>query len=177
MKLARLRKTPRKIHVTPDEIKTGCGAFIPEDAQLSRDTGLWYLHTNCYNCAYRLWPANTGYIRPYNGKDFPPRRECPHYPGKEMDPKSCQTCTPFNPTLARPCPKGCPEPHDPRLGLAPCTVYPPRREVPEGDRCPDRCESKDAAMHRANPGVYFDFADSASMYCYHCGEPMPLYDY
>ncbi|GIF09631.1 hypothetical protein Asi03nite_71690 [Actinoplanes siamensis] len=24
-------------------------------------------------------------------------------------------------------------------------------------------------MHRANPGLRFDLADDASMYCYHCG--------
>src|SRR5262249_11687441 len=93
-------RAPKTIHVTPDGIKTGCGAFIPEDAQLSRDTDVWYQHTNCYNCAYRQWPANTGYIRPHNGKDFPPRRECPHYPGREIDPTGCQTCIPS--TVPRP---------------------------------------------------------------------------
>lgn len=177
MKLAKLRRSPRKIHATPNGVKTGCGAFIPEDAQLSRETDEWYLHINCYNCAYRLWPTNTGYIRPHNGQEFPPRRECPHYPGRERDPRSCQTCTPFDPALARPCPRGCPEPHDPRLGLPPCIVYPPRREAPEGERCRDECETKEVAMRRANPGTYFDFADSAGMYCYHCGRPVPPFDF
>jgi hypothetical protein len=175
MKLARLRGNPRRTHVTPNEVKTGCGAFIPEDAKLSRDTAEWYLHINCYNCAYRLWPANTGYIRPRNSQDFPPRRECPHAPGAEHDPKSCQMCTPFNPDLARPCPKGCPEPHDPRLGLPSCTIYPPQREVPDGERCLEGCETESTVMGRANPGVSFDFSDGAMMRCYHCGELVPPY--
>src|SRR5438270_838178 len=150
MQLAKLRKNPRRIHVTPDGVKTVCGAFIPDDATLSRETDVWYKHTNCYNCTYRLWATHkpTGYIRPVNGKDFPLRQECPHYPGREVPPKTCQTCTPFNPALARPCPKGCPEPHDPRLGNPPCTVYPTRRPVPEGGKCVDGCESEDALMHR-----------------------------
>jgi len=25
-------------------------------------------------------------------------------------------------------------------------------------------------MHRANPGTFFDLADSASITCYHCGQ-------
>ncbi|WP_188301052.1 hypothetical protein [Streptomyces sp. CBMA156] len=29
-----------------------------------------------------------------------------------------------------------------------------------------------AAMHKANPGLFFDLADSASMYCYHCDREM-----
>ncbi|RPE28587.1 hypothetical protein [Kitasatospora cineracea] len=35
-------------------------------------------------------------------------------------------------------------------------------------RCVGRCETTEAAMHKANPGLFFDLADSASMYCYHC---------
>ncbi|SCK52346.1 hypothetical protein YW7DRAFT_04756 [Streptomyces sp. AmelKG-E11A] len=27
-------------------------------------------------------------------------------------------------------------------------------------------------MHRANPGLFLDLADSASMYCYHCDREM-----
>lgn len=27
-------------------------------------------------------------------------------------------------------------------------------------------------MHKANPGLFFDLADSASMYCYHCDREM-----
>lgn len=79
MKLARWKTAPRKpvrLHVTTDGIKTACGALISETATLTRDTDEWYLHTNCYNCAYRLWPQHgpPGYLRPHNGKDFPPRK-------------------------------------------------------------------------------------------------------
>ncbi|EEP72289.1 hypothetical protein MCAG_02615 [Micromonospora sp. ATCC 39149] len=31
------------------------------------------------------------------------------------------------------------------------------------------CESTDRVLHRANPGMFFDLADSDSITCYHCG--------
>lgn len=63
-------------HITLDGEATRCGAQIPDDAELTPVAlDKWHLHTNCYNCAYRLWElyGPPGYIRPENGKDFPPR--------------------------------------------------------------------------------------------------------
>ena len=37
-------------------------------------------------------------------------------------------------------------------------------------RAPGQCESTDRARRNANPGLFFDLADSAAMYCYHCDQ-------
>ena len=68
------------------------------------------------------------------------------------------------------CPHGCTEPHDRRYRYPRCTVFPEHRPVPQaGEHCPNGCESEERALARANPGVYFDLADSAMTRCYHCG--------
>lgn len=74
MKLARW--PGKRIHCTVDGAMTICRTLIPDTATISRDTSQWFLHTTCYNCAYRLWDTEhrpEGYHRPQNGKDFPPR--------------------------------------------------------------------------------------------------------
>ncbi|MFC3986650.1 hypothetical protein [Streptosporangium jomthongense] len=65
-----------RVHVSVDGARTACGSDIPEHATVKAETVEWHLHTNCYNCAYRLWPsyAPPGYIRPANSGDFPIRR-------------------------------------------------------------------------------------------------------
>lgn len=177
MKLTRWRTTAKKapvVHVTADGIKTGCGVLIPERAMLTRDASEWYLHTTCYNCTHRLWPLHgpADYICPANSRDFPPRKKCPH----GRDSRYCVRCTP---SAARnwPCPNGCTDPvdHDPLRGSPTCTVYPPRLAPGSDGRCIDGCESTDAAIHRANPKMYFDLADSAMMTCYHCGNLLELW--
>lgn len=173
MKIARWKAG--KAHVTVDGIKTGCGSLIPERATVTRDTTDWHQYVNCYNCAYRLWPTHkpAGFIRPANGSDFPLRRECPHAPGRELDPQACYTCSPDARVPNWPCPNGCTDPH-PRLArYTPCTVFPPLRELAEEERCPvGECVSTELAIHQANPRLFFDLADSASMYCYHCHAPV-----
>lgn len=168
MKLAKL-KGKTTLHTTIDGIRTGCGVLIPESATLTRSTDEWFLHTNCYNCAYRLWPKHgpADYICPHNGKDFPPRRKCAH----GRNPEGCVVCTPAA-AQCWPCPNGCTDPadHDPGRRYTKCTVFPPRRELGPGGRCVDMCESTEDAMHRANPKLRFDLADSAYMYCYHCDQ-------
>jgi hypothetical protein len=157
-----------KLHVTRDGAKTGCGALIPVTATVTRATLDWYLHTNCYNCAYRLGPTEgpAEYLCPGNGSDFPPRRRCPHgrHPGGYV------RCTPRG-AQNWPCPNGCTDPvaHDPMYRYTKCTVQPPQKPAGPDRRCTDGCESTEKAMHRANPGLHFDLADSASMTCYHCG--------
>ncbi|MET9250279.1 hypothetical protein [Nonomuraea sp. NPDC003709] len=167
-----------KVHVSLDGSRTMCGCDIPDHATVVATTPDWHLHTNCYNCAYRLWPdhAPVGYIRPADSRDFPLRTECPHYQGRGIDAKGCVTCTP---AAARnwPCPRGCADPadHDPGHRFTNCTVSPPQRPLGPDGRCVGVCESTDAAMRRANPGFFYDLADSAIMYCYHCGHPLPLW--
>src|SRR2546422_1025027 len=47
---------PTRRHITLDGESTRCGAQIPDDAELTPVAlDKWHLHTNCYNCAYRLW--------------------------------------------------------------------------------------------------------------------------
>lgn len=171
VKLARWKPRtgrPQRVHATTDGIKTGCGALIPEQALVTRDAEQWYLHTNCYNCAYRLWGPDD-YIRPANSQDFPPRKKCEH----RQDPKACLTCTP-RPPANWPCPNGCTDPADHRhfngfRWRTRCTVIPETNPTGPGGRCEGRCESEDAAIHRANPALRFDFSDSAMTTCYHCG--------
>lgn len=165
--LAIARWKSGKQHVTRDGATTGCGVLIPDSAVVTRPTLDWYLVTNCYNCAYRLWPAEgpADYLCPSNGADFPPTRKCPH----GQHPRGCVRCTP-QAAQNWPCPNGCTDPadHNPLHRYTKCTVRPPRKPVGPDERCPDGCESTEKAMQRANPGLSFDLADGASMYCYHC---------
>lgn len=160
-----------KIHVSADGVKTACGALIPVQATRTIPTVDWVKHTTCYNCAYRLWPEHgpADYLCPSNGKDFPIRKKCQH----GRDRRSCVSCTP---SAARnwPCPKGCTDPadHDPLYRYPKCVVRPPIQSCGQDGRCIGACESTERVMHRANPGMWFDLADSASMCCYHCGEPV-----
>ncbi|MGE0346601.1 MAG: hypothetical protein AB7N73_12365 [Gemmatimonadales bacterium] len=89
------RRTATKVHVSPDGATTACGSLVPAEATILGVTADWHEHTNCYNCAYRLWPehAPPGYVRPDNGEDFPPRRECPQHPGRGHDARSCPSHT------------------------------------------------------------------------------------
>lgn len=75
--------------------RTVCGSEVPDHATVMAPTVDWHLHTNCYNCAYRLWPDHrlVGCLRPANGRDFPLRTECPHHQGRGIDAKGCITCT------------------------------------------------------------------------------------
>jgi hypothetical protein len=169
MSLARRRGG--KLHVTQDGVKTACSALIPFNATKTAATLNWYLHTTCYNCAHRLWPDHgpADYICPSNGSDFPPQRRCPH----GQRPAGCVHCTP-RAAQNWPCPNGCTDPvdHDPLHRYTKCTVFPPRRSSGSGGRCVKSCESTEKAMCRVNPRLYFNLADSASMTCYHCGEPV-----
>ncbi|GIJ28287.1 hypothetical protein Vqi01_34490 [Micromonospora qiuiae] len=157
-----------KVHVSQDGIKTWCGALVPDTATRTVPTVDWHQHTNCYNCAYRLWPlhAPPGYLRPANGQDFPIRRACPH----GGDPRACSTCTP-RPPKYWPCTRGCTDPRDHQADrrYTKCTVFPPRQPTGPDGRCIGGCESTDRVLHRANPGMFFDLADSDSVTCYHCG--------
>jgi hypothetical protein len=65
-----------KVHVSLTGARTACGAYIPVDATVVAVTADWHLHTDCYNCASKLWVhyAPEGYQRPVNGSDFPMRR-------------------------------------------------------------------------------------------------------
>ncbi len=107
---------PTKLHVTRDGERTVCGYPIGDGAVVVAVTADWYEHANCYNCAYRLWPdqAPAGFVRPRNGQDFPPRRECPHSPGRGVDPATCPVCTPRS--------------------AVPAAVPLPRRACDEGNR-------------------------------------------
>jgi hypothetical protein len=113
------RTQPTKLHVSRDGEQTVCGQLVRDGAVVVAVTPDWHEHANCYNCVYRLWPdhAPPGYVRPRNGQDFPPRRECPHSPGRGMDPQFCPECTP------RPARSGGPPP--------------PRRARDEGNPAPD----------------------------------------
>lgn len=170
MKIARWKTAPRKtprLHATLDGIKTGCGALIPEHATLTRDTEEWFLHTTCYNCAYRLWDQHgpAGYLRPVNGEDFPPRKACEH----RQDPRSCHTCTP-PPNVNWPCPNGCADLTGHQgWQRPPCTVYPPREQPGADGHCAGPCTPVDTAIEQANPKLRFDFSDRHHLRCYHCG--------
>lgn len=158
-----------KIHVTADGVKTACGVLIPARVRRTVPTVDWHLHTNCYNCAYRLWPVHgpADYLCPINGKDFPVQRRCPH--GDRT--QNCVRCTP-RAAQCWPCPNGCTDPlnHNPSYRFTTCTVHPPRRQLESDERCTTGCQSTELVMHRANPKLHFDLADSAVMTCYHCGE-------
>jgi hypothetical protein len=91
---------PTELHVTSDGARTVCTQDIPGDSAVVVAVTLdWHKHATCYNCVYQLWRdhAPEGYVRPVNGRDFPLRRECPHYPGRGLDPQSCPRCTPRPP--------------------------------------------------------------------------------
>ncbi|GAA1546746.1 hypothetical protein GCM10009827_078650 [Dactylosporangium maewongense] len=158
-----------KAHVTRDGAKTACGALIPTTALMTAPRLDWYLHGTCYNCTHRLWPEQgpVDYICPADGSDFPPERRCPH--GTRA--KGCVRCTP-SAAQNWPCRNGCTDPadHDPVRRYTACTVFPPQRTSDSGGRCVPGCESTEKAMHRANPKLRFDLADSASTTCYHCRE-------
>jgi hypothetical protein len=100
------RTQPTKMHVTRDGVQTVCTYPVPDGAVVVAVTPDWHEHANCYNCVYRLWPdhAPAGYVRPRNGQDFPLRRECPHSPGRGMDPLFCPECTPRPASSAAPPP-------------------------------------------------------------------------
>ncbi|GAB3490133.1 hypothetical protein [Nocardiopsis coralliicola] len=170
MKIARWKTAPRKtprLHATLDGIKTGCGALIPEHATLTRDTEEWFLHTTCYNCAYRLWDAEAeaGHIRPANSRDFPPRKKCEH----GSDPRTCAVCTPPKP-VNWPCPNGCAEQQG-HMGwtVPPCAVLPPKLPPGPDGTCVGPCQPIDTEIERANRNLRFDFADRYHLFCYHCG--------
>jgi hypothetical protein len=172
MKIVRWKSGIR--HVSRDGgIKTACGHLVPERATVTRETPDWHEYTNCFNCAYRLWPEHgpAGYLKPHSSSGFPIRKACPH--GYRAE--GCVRCTP-RAAQNWPCPKGCTDPldHNPISRYTKCTISPPRKPSGPDGRCVDGCESEDRAMHRANPGLHFDLADSASMYCYHCSEPVCL---
>lgn len=165
MSIVRARSSG-KVHVSVDGVTTVCGSTISADRMpLVARTTEWHLSTDCYNCAYRLG-VPPGFVQPRNSKDFPIRRKCPH----GSDEKVCTTCTPTHPP-GWSCPNGCTDPkdHSPTHRYTRCTVYPPQRETGPDDRCVDPCVSIQNAMHWANPGLYFDLADSAMTTCYHCG--------
>ncbi|GAA3852312.1 hypothetical protein GCM10022243_17460 [Saccharothrix violaceirubra] len=160
-----------RIHISTDGRTTVCGSVIrPDRARIPDDGTAWAEQVDCYNCAYRYTPP--GYIGPTSGRDFPLKRECPAHPGRGQAAGSCHLCDPL---VLRPqnwpCPNGCTDQldHSPLSRYTRCTVFPPLRDAGPDGRCPDACESTELAMRRANPGLYFDLADSASMTCYHCG--------
>lgn len=170
---------PTKRHVSIDGTRTACSKQVPADATVVAVTPAWHEHANCYNCANRVWPdhAPHGYMRPASGADFPLRPECPHAPGRGLDPIYCARCTPASVRAASDpnwsCPNGCAEPHELGRRYPRCTVFPPARPVADGQRCPPgQCESVERAISRANPALFFDLADSARICCYHCQEPV-----
>lgn len=159
-----------KVHVSADGVATVCGATItPAKGRIVAVTDDWPRLVSCYTCAYRHTPQ--GYLTPRSGKDFPLRKECPTHRGQAEG--QCGSC---NPETVRPqcwpCPNGCTDPkaHDPNYRYTRCTVFPPRREVHAGQRCPDGCRSREAVLREANPLLHLDLADSAMMVCYQCGE-------
>lgn len=172
MKIVRWRNG--KLHISEDGLTTVCGSTIrPDRARIVQETTDWGALVNCYNCAYRRTPP--GYLAPSSGRDFPLRRECPNHPGRRVPAEECYLC---DPSVLRPqnwpCPNGCTDPfdHSPISRYTRCTISPPRHDVGPDGRCVDECESVERAMHRANPKLRFDLADSATMTCYHCGLPV-----
>ncbi|MFC3994008.1 hypothetical protein [Actinoplanes siamensis] len=149
--LAIARVKSGKRHATRDGATTGCGALIPATAVVTRPTLDWHLVTNCYNCAYRLWPTEgpADYLCPSNGSDFPPTRKCPH--GRH--PRACVRCTP-QAAQNWPCPNGCTDPvdHDPLHRYTKCTVHPPRKPVAPDERCPDGCGQRRRQCTGPTPG-------------------------
>ncbi|WP_439660596.1 hypothetical protein ACSHWB_03225 [Lentzea sp. HUAS TT2] len=161
-----------KMHISEDGLTTVCGSAIrPDRARVLHETANWAERVNCYNCAYRHTPP--GYVSPRSSKDFPLKRECQNHPGRGLAVDSCYMCDPS--TLRPqnwPCPIGCSNPldHNPMHRYTKCTVFPDPREPGNTGRCIEACESKELAMTRANPKLWFDLADSAVTTCYHCGE-------
>ena len=162
-----------KIHISADGCTTVCGASItPERARVGQLTDAWPERVNCFNCAYRHPPA--GYVQPRSSRDFPLKKVCPSHPERGISQAGCPVCSPLNVAQNWPCPNGCTDPrdHSSYSRYTRCTVSPPRNEVSLAGRCVGDCESTEQAMKRANPRLWFDLADSASAYCYHCGEPV-----
>jgi hypothetical protein len=169
------RSRPTRKHVSTGSGKSACGAWIPPSATVAAVTADWHHLATCYNCVHRLWRDHKpeGFIRPSSGKDFPLRRECPHSPGRELDPRYCRLCTPAEERGAHdpnwPCPNGCGEPHNLVSTYPQCAIHPPRHDVPDGAHCPPgQCESAGQAIHAANPRLFLDLPDSTLMTCYHC---------
>lgn len=119
------RAQPTKLHVTRDGERTVCGFLVRDGAVVVAVTADWHEHANCCNCVYRLWPdqAPAGYVRPRDGQDFPLRRECPHAPGRSVDPQSCPACTPRPASAGHAC--------------SPGGALPLRRARDEGNPAPD----------------------------------------
>jgi hypothetical protein len=68
-----------------------------------------------------------------------------------------------------PCPNGCGEPRDLLYAWPRCTVQPQRRHVTLDEQCPDgQCEAEERVILNANPGLFIDMSDGATMSCYHC---------
>lgn len=161
------------IHISENGHTTVCHRAIRHDRAriLERDSTTWGTQLSCYNCAHLHPPA--GYLPASSSRSFPLKPECPHHPRSGLPEGACSRC---DPALLKPqnwpCPNGCTDPADhafysryPR-----CTVHPPTREPGPDGRCRDGCESTERAIHRANPKLFFDLADSASCLCYHCGQ-------
>lgn len=144
------RRTPTKVHVSPDAATTACGSTIPAEAvTILAVTPDWHEHTNCYNCAYRLWPehAPPGYLRPHNGEDFPPRRECPQHPGRGHDAQSCPS-----------------HPEATRLS----TDSPPPYQRPRPPAQDDGNPDPDRIRRWRIPNPY------PAAYCVSCGDPLTV---
>lgn len=166
LRLAWWRSSTKRLtkHFTTDGITTACKRPLPRQAHITGTEPQWYLKGNCYNCARHFYDQYRalGYHCPDGGKDFPPRRLCPHG-------RLSAYCTQCTPAAAQnwPCPKGCSDPrdHEPFHRYTKCTIQPPRRK----ELCEGNCQTVEAVIHEANPGFFYDLADSASMNCYHCG--------
>lgn len=130
-------------HVTADGIKTACGALVPHTATRTEPTVEWYLHTNCFNCAYRLWPQHgpTDYVRPHSRADFPLRKSSP---------RSTQVTMRIEEI-----------------------VSPPRKKFldPQG-RCEGSCQSVARVLQEANSDRALDFSARDHGCCYHCRKPV-----
>jgi hypothetical protein len=167
--MAIVRWKTGKRHVSQDGIRTACGHLVPTTATRTSPTPDWYEHTNCYNCAYRLWPDHgpAGYVCPTDGRDFPIQRACPH--GRRKS--GCTRCTPTAPSNW-PCPNGCTDPadHDPMYRRPVCAKTPERKPTGPDGRCIGGCESIERATRRVNPNLLLDLADSAMFTCFSCSE-------
>ncbi|WP_433464058.1 hypothetical protein [Spirillospora sp. CA-128828] len=146
------QRAPLKVHVSLDGVRTMCGHDIPDHAAVTATTADWHLHTNCYNCAYRLWPTHApdGYICPSDSHDFPIRRKPPVHTGP-------------------PCPK-CGEQHPLNETIPPCALNPPSQRPADQGRCSlGACESTALALRHANPELQLDLPGILTTHCHHCG--------
>lgn len=148
--IALVRWKSGKLHVTPDGIKTGCGALIPATATVTQALG-WCPHTNCYNYAYRLW----GSQGPAEYLPVPEQRL--RLPAAAPRPALCTAAAPTRPATTR------------LLRYSTYTVFPERRPDGPDGRCAEGCESTEKVMRRANLGMFFDLTISVSIAPYQCG--------